>query len=49
MRNFVFSPSASLYFNNTQSHSFYYAPSCFLQYALHKAKILISRVNGLGL
>jgi|GEM_PF-2094464 len=49
MRNFVFLPSASLYFNNTQSHSFYYAPSHFLQYALHKAKILVSRVSGLEL
>jgi len=47
MKNFVFLPCAALYFKNTQSHSFYYALSDFLQYALYKAKILVFRIGGI--
>jgi hypothetical protein len=49
MRNFALLPSASLYFNNTQSHSFYNTPLYFLQYASHKTKMLVSKTNGLEL
>jgi len=46
MKNFVFLPCAALYFKNTQAHSFYYAPSNFVQYALHKTKILVFGIGG---
>ena len=46
MNNFVFLPFAALYFQNTQAHSFCYAPSDFLQYVLRKAKILVFRIGG---
>jgi len=49
MRNFALLPSASLYFNNTQSHSFYYIPLYFLQYTSHKTKMLVFKVNVLKL
>lgn len=44
MRGFVFLLSAALCLENTQSHSFYYAPLHFLTHALQKIKIFTSKM-----